>query len=231
MKQRIWELDALRGICILGMVVVHFVFDATVLYKLWRWELPVWFLLLQNWGGTAFLLISGICVTLGSRCVQRGFAVFSCGMLCTAVTAGMYFLGLADQSILIYFGILHCLGLCMVLWKPLQRLPLWGLSALGVVCIGVGLCLPRVGFDWLCPLGLYSKNFSSADYFPIFPNLGFFLLGAALGRTLYRGKTTLLPGAFSETLPIRFLRLCGTHSLLIYLLHQPVLSGLFWMLS
>ena len=34
MKQRIWELDAFRGICVLGMVVVHFVYDITELYSL-----------------------------------------------------------------------------------------------------------------------------------------------------------------------------------------------------
>ena len=27
MKKRIWELDVLRGICILGVVIVHLIYD------------------------------------------------------------------------------------------------------------------------------------------------------------------------------------------------------------
>ncbi len=234
MKNRIWELDALRGACILGMLAVHFLFDATELYGLLDWELPRWLLLVQDWGGVLFLLISGICVTLGSRCVRRGFLVFSCGMLCTAVTACLYFWGLADKGILIYFGILHCLGVCMVLWKPLEKLPLWALALLGAGLACAGLYLDRfvrIGFDWLCPLGLRSNRFTTADYFPMLPNLGFFLLGTVLGRTLYRQKRSVLPGIDPNLLPIRFLSLCGRHSLVIYLVHQPVLSVLLWSIS
>ena len=57
------------------------------------------------------------------------------------------------------------------------------------------------------------------------PNLGFFLLGAVLGRAVYREKKTRLPGVSPDCPPIRLLRAMGRHSLLIYLLHQPVLAG------
>ena len=30
-KSRIWELDALRGVCILCVIVVHFLFDLSFL--------------------------------------------------------------------------------------------------------------------------------------------------------------------------------------------------------
>ena len=60
MKKRIWELDALRGICILGMVVVHFIYDLVELYRIVDWEYPAAFLLVKNWGGVIFLIISGI---------------------------------------------------------------------------------------------------------------------------------------------------------------------------
>ena len=38
MKKRIWELDAFRGICILGVVFVHFVYDLVELYRIVDWE-------------------------------------------------------------------------------------------------------------------------------------------------------------------------------------------------
>lgn len=233
MKQRIWELDALRGLCILGVVAVHAVFDAVELYGLVSWDYPGWFSLVKDWGGLVFLVLSGICVTLGSRCVRRGITVFLGGMACTLVTWAMYRLGFADRSIIIYFGVLHCLGLCMLLWPVFRRLPWWALAVAGIALAVLGRYLDTVhpAHMWLMPLGMYPYSFASSDYFPLVFNLGFFLLGAALGKTLYKNKTTLFPRVDPQLLPVRFLRRCGSWSLWIYLLHQPVLAAVFTLLS
>ena len=82
--------------------------------------------------------------------------------------------------------------------------------------------LPR----WLFPLGLTCEGFTSSDYFPLFPQLGYFLIGAAIGKTAYREKRTLLPGSFQKTGIARFFCWCGRQSLFIYLLHQPIVYGL-----
>lgn len=228
-NKRIWELDALRGLCILGMVVIHLIYDWVELYQIIPWAYPPLLSFVQNWGGVLFLLISGICATLGSRSVRRGLIVFGCGMLVTAVTAvtaGMYFLGFADQGIIIYFGVLHCLGVCMMLWYFLRRLPTWALGVLGVVLVAVGLWMRQivVSVPYLFWLGLTFPGFATADYFPLLPDLGFFLLGAFLGRTVYRRKESLLPKANTGCPLIRFFLFCGRHSLTIYLLHQPILT-------
>lgn len=230
MKKRIWELDAARGICILGMIVVHLVYDMVELYRLVFWEYPAIYTFVQRWGGVLFLLISGICVTLGSRSVKRGLIVFGCGLVVSAVTAGMYLLQLADKSILIYFGVLHCLGSCMLLWPLFKKLPNWALAVIGAVMVLIGLYLDgnvRVDHSFLVPLGVIPERFMTSDYFPLLPNLGFFLLGAVLGRTVYRKKESLLPKVNSRNIVLRFLQFLGRHSLEIYLLHQPVLSGIF----
>lgn len=227
MTKRIWELDALRGICVLGMVAVHLGYDLGLAGNLAALDF------LMDWGGVAFLLISGCCVTLGSRHIRRGLVVFGCGLVCTAVTAGMYLLGLADKLIIIYFGVLHCLGSCMLLWGLFSRLPGWLLAALGLTLAAVGLWLlayVRVDTPWLIPLGLLTPGFGSSDYFPLFPNLGYFLLGAAVGRVLYPKKESLLPRVDAGRQPLRFLCQCGRWSLPIYLLHQPILTGILWLI-
>ncbi len=233
MKKRIWELDAFRGICILGMVIVHFVYDLVDLYRIVDWDYPHWFAFVMDWGGVLFLVLSGICVTLGSRSVRRGLIVFACGMICTAVTYGMYKLDLSDRSIIIYFGVLHCLGVCMMLWPMLKKCPFWLLGILGMALTAAGFLVSdiQVDFPWLVPFGILYPGFASSDYFPLLPNLGYFLIGAALGKLVYRKKETLLPMVNDQFLPLRGLQFCGRHSLWIYLLHQPVLSGICLLLS
>lgn len=233
MTHRIWELDAFRGLCVIGMVIVHLFFDLTVIFGIIPWEMPPLFAFIQNWGGVLFLLLSGICATLGSHSIRRGAVVFGCGMLCSLVTAGMCRTGLAADDIIIRFGILHCLGLSMILWAVLKKLPTWMLASLGVAGAALGFLFQKtsVTASWLFPLGLTHPQFSSADYFPLFPYLGFFLMGAVLGRTLYRCKKSLLPSADPQILPLRFLIACGRRSLTIYLLHQPILNGLCLLLT
>ena len=232
MKKRIWELDALRGICILGVVIVHLIYDLVDLYEIIDWEYPAAFEFIKNWGGVIFILLSGVCVTLGSKSVRRGLLVFACGMICTAATYGMYYFQMAGKGIIIYFGVLHCLGTCMLLWPLFRKCPWWLLAVIGLLLTALGFyidCNIYVKHLWLMPLGLHTNPFPTSDYFPLLPYFGFFLLGAALGKTVYGKKQTLLPNVNERNPLLRFFLLCGKHSLWIYLLHQPILSGICYL--
>ena len=233
-KSRIWELDVFRGVCILGVVAVHFVYDLVELYQIIDWTYPAWFAFVKNWGGVLFILLSGICATLGSRSVRRGVIVFLCGMLCTLVTYGMYRFGMATKAIIIYFGILHFLGTSMILWWAFKRLPTWALAVAGIAIVSYGMELRGQTFDvtlWMTPLGYTFPGFYTSDYFPLMPYFGFFLLGAVLGRTVYRKQQTLLPQVNERNILVRFFSFCGRQSLWIYLLHQPLLAGLSMLLA
>lgn len=231
MNKRIWELDAIRGVLMIAIVAYHLFYDLVFLFSLVELNTP--FLrglygFCNDWLGSPFLFLSGLCVTLGSRPVRRGLQVIAGGMIITLVTAGMYLLGFTGKSIIIYFGVLHCLGTCMLLWPLFKKLPTPALLTLGIALAAVGLYIKdnvRVDFNWLVPLGLTSRSFASSDYFPLLPNLGYFLIGAFLGRTLYREKKSLLPNVPPSCLPVRVLSFIGRHSLIIYLLHQPVLAA------
>ena len=234
MKKRIWELDFARGAALLGMMIIHLIYDLVDLFGILNWQLPQWYLVFKNNFGAVFLVISGISVTLGSRCVRRGLTVFGCGFLCTGATLILYLTGMADRSILIYFGVLHCLGVCMLLWPLFRQLPNWMLVPTGLAFAAAGLVLRRYSPDVpavLIPLGFAPGWFSSSDYFPLLPNLGYFLLGAALGRLLYREPVTRFPKVEDWKMPIRLFCAMGRHSLPIYLLHQPILAALVLLLQ
>lgn len=239
-KNRIWELDALRGICILGMMVVHFVFDLNEFAGLGL-TMPGCFNYCQRYGHILFILISGICATLASRSFRRGVIVFCAGLLVTGVTLFMVCVLKFNRSLSIYFGILHLLGLCMILFPLFKKLPVWALAVLGAGFVALGVWLaalepvavsfPSAQGLLLGAIGIRPVGFYSGDYFPIFPNLGWFLLGAVLGRTAYRRRESLLPKVNADFFLLRFFRFCGRHSLWIYLLHQPVLAGLTMLLA
>lgn len=221
-KKRIWELDAVRGACILGVIVLHLLFDLKTLFGLKLLDHPV-MQAVNGAVGISFVVLSGLCATLGSRPVRRGLQVFGCAMGITIVSWLMAELGALHRSLIIRFGVLHLLGICMVLWPLFKKLPAWLLGALGaaLVLLGKWFELVTVEAVWLFPLGLTAPGFTSGDYFPLAPHLGWFFLGAVLGRTLYRKKQSLFPKGKSGVLCW-----CGRHSLLLYLLHQPVIYGL-----
>lgn len=226
-RNRIWELDALRGLCILCVVVIHTLFDL-VYFAGVPLRLPAWYLFIQQYGGVIFIVLSGCCATLGSRSFRRGVIVFGCGLLITAVTWAMYRLGFADRDVVIWFGVLHLIGACMMLYPLFRRLPTAALAPMGLAMVVAGYLMQSVTVEarFLFPIGLVYPGFTSGDYFPLLPHLGWFLLGVCVGRTLYRKKQTLLPGKAAASLPARFFRWCGRQSLWIYLLHQPLVFGL-----
>lgn len=234
MKKRIWELDALRGLFIIGMVFVHLIYDLQSFFGASLLSDNPLYHFLLDWGGSLFFILSGICVTLGSHPIRRGLIVFACGLVVSAVTWGLYALDFADKSLIIYFGVLHCLGVCMLLWPLFRRIP-WFLNApLAAFIILYGIYLDPLRFDcsmWLLPLGYKPLMFSSSDYFALMPFFGFFLAGALIGKFVYKDKITLFPKVNDQNWLIRFFSLMGRWSLPIYMLHQPVITGIVSLLE
>ena len=231
-RERIWELDALRGFCIVCVIFVHFMFD--LVYFLGKQvDFPPLYTFIQQYGGAIFVVLSGCCATLGSRSFRRGVLVFGCGMLITLVTFGMYRMGMAASDVVVKFGVLHLLGVCMMLYPAYKKLPTQALAAMGVVLVVTGYLISGtvVEAKFLFPFGFAYEGFASSDYFPLLPHLGWYMLGTVLGRTVYADKKTRLPGTFRESAIARFFCWCGRQSLFIYLLHQPIVYGLLELIA
>jgi len=232
---RIWELDVLRGVCIVGVVICHIVVALRIFGV--ALPLPEGYYFIAEYGNLLFIILSGLCVTLGRSSLKRGLIVFGCGLLITAVTVVAEIV-LPFSDMIIVFGILHMLGLCMIIYPLYKRLPVWLIGVIGLALVVLGYYFKHsdivINIPVLRQLGflvnLPAPEFASADYFPMLPHLGWFMLGSVLGKTVYRKKQSLFPKVNENFFLIRFFRFCGRHSLIIYLAQQPITFGVLFLI-
>ena len=228
-SKRIQLIDAARGVAILAMLVHHFLLSFGMVFP--KVPLPLvnepYFEPLHFFFVAVFLLISGICSHFSRNNIRRGLIVLAAALVVSAVT----FVVLPESPI--YFGILHLLGCCMVLYgllsRFLEKLPTLPAAVLFLVAFLIYsyffATAPRIATPHLYILGFPDYRFSSADYFPLLPWLFLFLFGTVLGRPIAAHK---LPRWFYET-KVPVLAPIGRHTLLIYLLHQPVFLALLYL--
>ncbi|MDO8647072.1 MAG: heparan-alpha-glucosaminide N-acetyltransferase [Candidatus Diapherotrites archaeon] len=242
MKERFLEIDAFRGIAVCLMVLFHFLFDLNYFRGLsFDLSFGLW-LFVGRSSALIFLLLVGISLTLSNanalqdglggkerrwKFLKRGFGVFCLGLLVTAVT----FLLFPQETI--WFGVLHLIGVSIIIAFPFLKFKRLNI-ALGILAIIAGLLLWNLsfGFAWLLPFGFQPYGFVSFDYFPILPSFGVVLLGIALGNWLYAGgKRNFRPLILENSDVSRLLAFLGKNSLIIYLLHQPVIIGVLLFLA
>lgn len=243
--KRIELLDELRGFAIAAMIVHHTFLDiGFVLGLSWGYDVFDKLCVLQPVFWAIFIIISGICSRLSRNTLKRGLIVFAAGLAVTLVTAViMPAVGITGAEI--YFGILSCLGACMIITGLIMPLIektnaiagmiicavlfafFYSISS-GSLCFGL-IKLPEVLYktNYLMPLGMFSKTFESADYFAILPWIFMFLFGAFVGKYA-KG------GAFPEWTykkHSRFFAFIGRNSLWFYLAHQPVIYGILYLIA
>lgn len=228
-------LDELRGLVLVSMMFYHGCWDLVYLFGIqadWYYGLPG-----QLWQQSicwVFILLSGFCVQLGHHTLRRGAQVFGAGALVTIVTL----LFMPEERVI--FGILTLLGSAMLLTglfeKQLQRIPPAVGLAVSVLLFAITRSISErhLGFCglsiWL-PKALYANYvtayfgfypwwFYSTDYYAILPWLFLFWMGYFLYGVV--GRQCMEPLRRSVCPPLGWL---GRHSLVLYLLHQPVIYG------
>lgn len=237
LEERFWEIDSLRGIALILMIIFHLLFDFNYFSSAGlNLQYGPWFLLGRA-SALIFLLLVGLSLTLsrsralktGNFCftkyLKRGLWIFSLGILITLMTWALLPQGT------IWFGVLHMIGLSIILCYPLLRFRLLPLF-LGIAVITAGLWLQSLAFSfpWLLWLGFRPLAFYTFDYLPLLPWLGVVLIGIFLGNLLYPNyQRRFRIRNLSRPAPFRALSFLGRHSLIIYLLHQPVLLVLLYL--
>lgn len=227
-------MDAARAVAIVMMVVYHLMFDLDYFggYPIESTS-GFWARFADATAGT-FLFLVGVSLAIsysrasaGNRSLfpkylLRGIRILAYGMVLTAV---FLFLGMG----VVAFGILHLIGVSIILAYPLLRYRYANLF-LGLFIIAVGVYVRIEGFSsespWLLPFGVVPENLAMPDYRPLLPWFGVVLLGLFAGNVVYGGgrRPALFAGkAPAVTKPLLPL---GRNSLFIYLIHQPILVAL-----
>ncbi|GHC56297.1 heparan-alpha-glucosaminide N-acetyltransferase [Neogemmobacter tilapiae] len=228
--ERIAALDIARTLALLGMLAFHLTFDLqmfgylppdTIYQGFWFW--------FARLIAGSFLFLAGVSLWLAHG---QGLRWPAFARRLAIITAAAGLVGLGTWAFMgeyyVRFGILHSIALCSLLGLIFLRLP----AALTLIAAALAFIAPSYlrdpFFDHpaLVWLGLRTEPFLSVDYVPLFPWLAPFLAGLALAKLatqmglwqrLQRPATPLT----------RALSWPGQHSLPIYLIHQPVLIGLF----
>ncbi len=235
--RRVHLMDELRGVLIIGVVLYHLLYDLAVLFPVGiPWMFSDWMNSVRNICAGALIVVSGISCHYTRSNWRRGLRAFGLGMLLTVVTA------LFIPSQLILFGILHFFGSMMMLYallRPLlEKVPTmagllgstllffltWPIFSGFIRVLGVTVYLPEFLYNkpLLFPLGFACQGIASADYYPLIPWGFLFLAGSFFGRYVRAGR--LPEFCYRSHLPL--LARIGNHTMLIYLVHQPVIYGL-----
>ena len=239
-KTRYHLIDAYRGFTILLMIGYHFSYDVFILYGKYPGWLDnplgyVW----QQFICISFIFISGFSASFSQSHVKRGILLNICGLIVTVVTR------VASPSAVVYFGVLNLLGCSLLLLIPAKKMinqknwPFAAAISLFLFFFTRHIQLGYLGFGKmelitmpsgmyhtkiLTPFGFPYPGFFSSDDFPILPWFFLFLTGYAFHYILKMESAKKIRKIMKVKVP--FLSWLGRQSLLIYLLHQPVLMGI-----
>ncbi len=227
-RPRLERVDFLRGLALIGVMAYHLSWDLRYYqFVLWPIDTDWGWIAVQKALVSAFVGLSGLSLWLAHgaginwRPFWQRFAVLlGAALLVTLATL------IAYPEALVYFGVLHALALFALLGLLFLKVPPLPLTALGagIILLGALFHDPAFNAKPLSWLGFWVVPPYTNDLVPVFPWFGVFLVGMVLGRVLTRPAPRPLIarpapwGRFG-----RASRWVGRHSLILYLVHQPVL--------
>lgn len=230
---RIELIDIARGVALIAMAIYHFGWDL----EFFRYLPPgaaehgAW-KLFARCIASSFLILVGISLFLAHARDFRWRSFWRRLILVAAAAAAITVVTLlAVPGGFIFFGILHEIAVASVLGLAFIRLPAMVTLIAAAFVIGLPHVFTSPFFDHpaLLWVGLSTSVPHSNDYVPVFPWFGAVLIGIAAARLarsdrLLTRLAAIRSGAWSK--PLKFF---GHHSLIFYLLHQPVLIACVWL--
>lgn len=235
-RLRLDALDIARGVAILAMVIYHFAWDLSFLGFIATdvGREPGWVAFARGIA-TSFLVIVGLSLVL-AREAGQSWSKFVRRLAKIAAAAGAITLAtlMVFPDAFIFFGILHMIAVGSILALPFLRAPVLLTLAAALVVFAAPQFYGSPAFDtrWLAWIGFFETPPPTNDFEPVFPWFSAVLVGVAAGRiAVDRGLVVHLARWQIRSRPARWLAFAGRWSLVIYLLHQPVLLGVLYPLA
>ena len=235
-SSRYIEIDVLRTLAIAGMVLYHTLYDLVIFYD---WDIPLFstgWTLFARATATLFLLLVGISFAISWRntkarlpltlayhkYLRRGLLILAGGILISTVTYAV------EPETFVRFGILHLIGVSILL-LPFFIVLKEGNALIGIAIISLWGTVRNTTATGplLLPFGVMPPHFETIDYFPIIPWFGVILLGLSMGYFLYVRHAH---PAMRVSRVMQWITWPGRNSLLLYLIHQPIILGILYLI-
>ncbi len=232
--KRLWEIDFLRGIAIIMMITFHAFWDLNFFGFINENLYTGFFGAFQIATASLFLIISGATLAMkvqkNNTNIFASFAKKSLKLSCIALLISGVTFALFPENF-IYFGIIHLIAVSTILSIPFVGNKTTSLAgAIITIALPFVFDLKQINIDWLVWLG-FSKPKPTFDFFPVFPWTGVMLLGSFLWHFFYKNNKLAFEIEKPNGIIPKLLQKLGRNSMLIYLLHQPILFSLAFIAS
>ncbi|WP_339720132.1 heparan-alpha-glucosaminide N-acetyltransferase [uncultured Paraglaciecola sp.] len=222
-KSRIYEIDLLRGLAIVLMVIFHFSYDLTIFgWAYFSTSEDLEWRVFRAIIVSCFLLAVGMSSYLAyQKPVNKEKLAKTVAKLCLVsllITIGSLLL---DPKTWVYFGIIHFIAVALPVSVLFVRVPNLALI-IGVISLA-GYWTTIFDLYWLWEWSVLNLGIPTytVDLVSFFPWIGVVLIGVfVMHSEMFHIKVK--PSAIANKLVF-----LGQHSLIIYLIHQPILYGLF----
>jgi uncharacterized membrane protein len=223
MSKRIFELDVIRGTAIILMVIFHFGYDLSLFgYASYNTNAEIEWRIFRAIIVSGFLLAVGMSSYLayvnGIRWNKLGLALGKLAATSLLISLGSLYMYPQNW---IYFGVIHFITVALPISLIFIHRPNMALF------LGLGIIVAYIsGLLNLHSLWLWSVNTMNipkitVDMVSFVPWFGVVLIGIFIAHKNLFGLT------LKNTEGKHFVAWLGKHSLIIYLIHQPILFAGF----
>lgn len=225
---RLEKLDILRWIAIILMVLFHLNYSLVYIfnYEVLNFSYTFWFILWKI-AVLLFIFIAGISFFLAENKywnkVTKKYLKVSLYLWIIAwiisISTYIFF-----EQLYIRFWIIHFFALSFLLMLFFRKFRYYNILFWIIIIVYGFYFLPIIENKYLYFLWFMYPWFVSSDYYPIFPYFWVMLLGYSFALYLYKiDKLDIFKLKSKKILPYNVLEYLWKKSLIIYLIHQPII--------
>ncbi len=229
------RIDAIRGCAITGMILFHAHY---LLVNLFKYEgvdfSPLFWYIVGRTVAITFIIVAGIAyrlftvekslLTILTTSLRRAFILSIIAWGISLITFTWFY----EQRIL--FGIIHFFALTAIISPFFIYFWTWNIT-IGITIFLLWFLVNQLPFSTniLFPIGFIDSSFYSADYYPLIPWFGYFLIGYGL-MNFWRNNLILSRWLSWRNAWIQPFAWVGKYSLFLYIVHVPLLYlSLYWL--